>query len=233
MINVVLIDLDGTLVDSVAGIHLACSDMARQLRLEPPSVAFVRQSIGQGADALIERVLKEISGETADPVLRRRARQIYDEAYLERASLGTKLRPFAEQALDVLMDLGCEAIIATNKPGPAASAIIEHLDLGERVTSIVTPDSAGVRKPDPAFVRAALEGRAVSQAMLIGDSVIDAETARRADIPFIAMTGGYNAGIPINDSEIGKSVIVGCWTQVPAEVSEVLRRAPVGFAGSD
>ena len=233
MINVVLIDLDGTLVDSVAGIHLACSDMARQLRLEPPSVAFVRQSIGQGADALIERVLKEISGETADPVLRRRARQIYDEAYLERASLGTKLRPFAEQALDVLMDLGCEAIIATNKPGPAASAIIEHLDLGERVTSIVTPDSAGVRKPDPAFVRAALEGRAVSQAMLIGDSVIDAETARRADIPFIAMTGGYNAGIPINDSEIGKSVMVECWTQVPAKVSEVLRRAPVGFAGSD
>ena len=233
MINVVLIDLDGTLVDSVAGIHLACSDMARQLRLEPPSVAFVRQSIGQGADALIERVLKEISGETADPVLRRRARQIYDEAYLERASLGTKLRPFAEQALDVLMDLGCDAIIATNKPGPAASAIIEHLDLGERVTSIVTPDSAGVRKPDPAFVRAALEGRAVSQAMLIGDSVIDAETARRADIPFIAMTGGYNAGIPINDSEIGKSVIAECWTQVPAEVSEVLRRAPVGFAGSD
>ena len=233
MINVVLIDLDGTLVDSVAGIHLACSDMARQLRLEPPSVAFVRQSIGQGADALIERVLKEISGETADPVLRRRARQIYDEAYLERASLGTKLRPFAEQALDVLMDLGCDAIIATNKPGPAASAIIEHLDLGERVTSIVTPDSAGVRKPDPAFVRAALEGRAVSQAMLIGDSVIDAETARRADIPFIAMTGGYNAGTPINDSEIGKSVIAECWTQVPAEVSEVLRRAPVGFAGSD
>ena len=233
MINVVLIDLDGTLVDSVAGIHLACSDMARQLRLEPPSVAFVRQSIGQGADALIERVLKEISGETADPVLRRRARQIYDEAYLERASLGTKLRPFAEQALDVLMDLGCDAIIATNKPGPAASAIIEHLDLGERVTSIVTPDSAGVRKPDPAFVRAALEGRAVSQAMLIGDSVIDAETARRADIPFIAMTGGYNAGIPINDSEIGKSVMVECWTQVPAKVSEVLRRAPVGFAGSD
>ena len=168
-----------------------------------------------------------------DPALQRRGRRIYDDAYLEAARRGTVLRPFASEALDALTDLGCEAVIATNKPGPAASMIIEGLGLGDRVASIVTPDSAGVRKPDPKFINSALEGRSVAQAILIGDSDIDAETAKRADIPFIALSGGYNAGIPINESEIGNTGIATSWREVPGLVADVLRRGPLGFEESD
>ena len=233
MINVLLIDLDGTLVESVAGIHLACVEMVEQLRLPSPPEPLVRRSIGRGADALIQTILKEMSGGTVDPALQRRGRRIYDDAYLEAARRGTVLRPFASEALDALTDLGCEAVIATNKPGPAASMIIEGLGLGDRVASIVTPDSAGVRKPDPKFINSALEGRSVAQAILIGDSDIDAETAKRADIPFIALSGGYNAGIPISESEIGNTGIATSWREVPGLVADVLRRGPLGFEESD
>ena len=221
MRDLVLIDLDGTLVDSLVGIHAACVEMAMTLEIAPPTVEFVRRSIGRGADVLVEKVLMnggEATRTTSDHVS---ARDLFDRAYREGWRGGTALRPGAFEVVEDLVSDGREAIVATNKPRGPAEAMVRHFGLDRIVSRVVTPDHAGIRKPDPQFVDVALSNRCRSRAILIGDSMVDAETAFACNIPFIALAGGYNAGERIQDSNIRDSVVAQSWADIRAAVSRL------------
>ncbi len=220
MRDVVLIDLDGTLVESVDGIHAACVDMTSKLRLPAPSHSFVHRSIGRGADALVARVLAAVSNGGTRPELQAEARRAFDAAYAEAWRDGTSLRSDALDMLEVLRGEGRRPIIATNKPRAPAQAIVARLGLLEAVCGLVTPEDADTRKPDSAFVDFAMSGASRARGVLVGDSSVDAETAYGAGIPFVAVRHGYNEGIPIEESDIRDSTIVEGLCEVPA----VLRR---------
>lgn len=223
MRDVVLIDLDGTLVESVDGIHAACVDMTSKLRLPAPSHSFVHRSIGRGADALVARVLAAVSKGVTRPELHAEARREFDVAYAVTWRDGTSLRPDALDMLEVLRGEGRRPIIATNKPRAPAQAIVAHLGLLEAVCGLVTPEDADTRKPDSAFVDFAMAGASRARGALVGDSSVDAETAYGSGIPFVAVRHGYNEGIPIEDSDIRKSVIVERLSQVPAALRRLER----------
>ena len=213
--DLVLIDLDGTLVDSVDGIHAACMRMSRSIGIEPPSLEFVHRSIGRGADVLVGKILSGGRGSERRDARHRVAREAFDSAYLECWQDGTRVRHRAIETLESLISEGREAIVATNKPGRAADEIVRYFGLDTLVSALVTPDHASSRKPDPAFVDYALSGRSRSRSILIGDSMVDAETAMNARIPFVAISGGYNAGTRIEDSDIGDSQLVQGWDDIP------------------
>ena len=212
--DLVLIDLDGTLIDSVEGIHAACVRMSESIGIESPSLEFVHRSIGRGADVLVGKVLSGGRDSERRDARHRVAREAFDHAYLRCWQDGTKVRHGAIETLEALVAEGREAIIATNKPGRAADEIVRHLGLDMCVSGLVTPDHTSSRKPDPAFVDYALSGRSRSRSVLIGDSMVDAEAAMNAGIPFVAMSGGYNAGIRIEESDIGNSPVASSWNEV-------------------
>ena len=219
--DLVLIDLDGTLVHSVEGIHAACVRMSESIGIESPSLEFVHRSIGRGADVLVARVLSGGRDVERRDALHQAAREAFDHWYLQCWQDGTRIRDGAIETLEALVAEGREAIIATNKPGRVADEIVCHLGLDTLVSGLVTPDHAKSRKPHPDFVDHALSGRNRSRSVLIGDSMVDAETALNAGIPFVAISGGYNEGIRIEDSEIRDSPIVGGWDSV----HDVIRQA--------
>ncbi len=214
--DLVLIDLDGTLIDSVDGIHAACVRMSESLGIEPPSLEFVHRSIGRGADVLVGEILSGGPESESRDARHQKARAAFDHAYLECWQDGTRVRQGVFETLEALVSEGREAIIATNKPGRAADAIVRYLGLDRFVSCLATPDQAGSRKPDSAFVDYALTGRSRLRSVLIGDSMVDAQTAVNAGIPFLAIAGGYNQGVRIEDSDIRDSLMAQSWADVQA-----------------
>ena len=110
-------------------------------------------------------------------------------------------------------------MVATNKPRRPAGILVEHLDLRSLVDGVVCPEDAGVRKPDPIFVLHAIGEAPGTVGLLVGDSSIDAETARRAGIPFVAVRGGYDEGRRIDDLLPPPDGIV----DEPRDLPEVIR----------
>ncbi|MAD18692.1 MAG: hypothetical protein CMJ52_00490 [Planctomycetaceae bacterium] len=218
----VLLDLDGTLVDSLDGIHAACVVAAREIGREVPSRDLVRRSIGRGADRLLHRILARTDETMLDPAIHRRARDSFDREYRIACLAGTSLRDGVPESLAALRERGHRLWIATNKPRPPALKVVERLGLDGMVDGLHCPEDAGVLKPDPRFVRtvSGLDHPGGGGAVMVGDSSVDAETAENAGIPFIAVRGGYDEG-----RDIGRRV------PRPDVVIESPRDLPKAMAG--
>lgn len=197
--STILIDLDGTLVDSVAGIHVAAVAAAEATGSSAPTIEFVRDAIGRGADRLVHRVCSERHDGMIDQELHARARRRFDEVYVDACLAGTFLRSGAVTALETLRREGRRLVVATNKPRRPAAVVLRHLEIEDLVDRLVCPDDAGVAKPDPRFVETAVGEGPIGAALFVGDSSIDSATARAAGIPFIAIRGGYDEGRRIEE----------------------------------
>lgn len=214
-----LFDLDGTLVDSVDGIHVAGSAAAESIGGPEPTVEFVRNAIGRGVDLLVHRVGSGRQEGRVDPDRHAVARACFDEVYAESCLGGTSLRTGVVPVLEGLRREGRRLVVATNKPRRPAAILLDHLGIDRLVDGLVCPEDAGVRKPDPGFVRTAVGPGDPSKSLLVGDSSIDAETARRAGIPFIAIRGGYDEGRSIDDLAPAPDLIVDEPLGLPAAIA--------------
>lgn len=180
-----IFDLDGTLVDSLDDLHAAVTHALRTVGLPPRSREEVRGYVGEGARVLLERSVAP----RAD--LLDRALAAWWAYYEEHCLDATRPYPGVEELL-----AGARRVLAvhTNKPGALAREILGGLGLLPRFVAVTGGDEAP-RKPDPAGVRAILArvGAAPSDAVLVGDSRVDAATARAAGIPFVAVTWGFGS----------------------------------------
>lgn len=222
----VLLDLDGTLVDSVDGIHAACVVAAREIGREIPSRALVLRCIGRGADRLLHRILRCEHESTLTPDMHARARVIFDHAYRDACLEGTVLREGVTEALRTLRRLGHRLWIATNKPRIPAVRVVERLGLDESVDGLWCPEDAGVLKPDPRFIETVLriDGGTSSHAILVGDSSVDAQTAENAGIPFIAIRGGYDEGRDIGSRTPRPAVVLESPRDLVSAIAEFTTR---------
>jgi phosphoglycolate phosphatase len=178
-------DLDGTLVDSVDDLAASVNHALRVVGLPPRTREEVRGFIGEGARVLLERAVSPHQ-ERLEPALAA-WRAHYEAHLLDRtcpypgipAALAGARRPLA---------------VLTNKPGEMARRILAGLGLSPRFAAVVGGDEAP-RKPDPTGVRALLAqaGARAEDAVLIGDSVVDAATARAAGLRFVGVTWGLGA----------------------------------------
>jgi phosphoglycolate phosphatase len=183
--RVAIFDLDGTLVDSVDDLAASVNHALASLGLPLRSTGEVRGFIGEGARLLLSRAVGP-HPELVDPALAA-WRAHYEDHLLDRT------RPYPGIA-EVLTGTGRTLAVLTNKPGAMARAILDGLGLGPRFARVVGGDEAP-RKPDPTGVQrllADLGGRA-EDAVFVGDSRVDAQTAANAGIPFIAVTWGLGA----------------------------------------
>ena len=219
--ELVLLDLDGTLVDSAPGLHAAATFAAETVGATVPTAAFVRDAIGRGTDRLLHRVCSgSMEGEISSAE-HRIARAAFDRRYAVTCLSGTVLREGVRDSLDVLRREGRRLVVATNKPRRPAALVMEHLGIDAMVDGLTCPEDAGVVKPDPAFIRCAAGGTSLDRVLLVGDSSIDAASAEASAIPFVAIRGGYDEGRDIGDRRPTPDAIVNSPRDVPTAVRDL------------
>ena len=192
MARLLVLDLDGTLVDSSRDI--AASVNATLQRLRPGTAAIplerVLGFVGEGARLLIERSLAHAGlALPVDEVL-----AVYLDCYRERLLDTTRLYPGIAEALAALGPDGPALAVLTNKPGDMSRTILEGLGVAARFARILGAGDVPARKPDPAGLVALLAelGIAAADAWMVGDSATDVETGRAARVRVAGVTWGFH-----------------------------------------
>ncbi|HEX9944466.1 MAG TPA: HAD-IA family hydrolase [Thermoanaerobaculia bacterium] len=179
-------DLDGTLIDSRRDITTAVNRMRSGLGLPPLALEAVVTMVGEGARRLMERALPE-RPDRIDQALAR-----YLEHYWEVCLETTRPYPRVEGMLSALAGRYPLALLS-NKGEALSRKILDGLGLLRHFREILGGDSAPTRKPDPAGLRLLAErlGIPVERLLLVGDTWIDAETAKNAGCAFALVEWGF------------------------------------------
>src|SRR5512146_1724587 len=192
-LSLVVFDLDGTLVDSAADLAAAINAMLADFGCEPLSVPEVRRMIGDGVAMLVARALAARNCQQADLTA---AARVFMRYYESGATSLTAAFPGVDDALRALRDDGIPLAVCTNKPARISADILGSLGLAGYFARLIGGDSLPFRKPDPRVLHALLDTFAArpETSLLVGDSEIDAATARSAGMPFVLMKHGYHRG---------------------------------------
>ncbi len=202
-VELVLFDLDGTLVETGPEICDAVNGTLDSLRLPRASLQQVEDWIGHGTGELLLQALAHASGRPAatlrDSSLWRAAQPHFAVEYEQRCGTTSRLYPHAREVLRTLGERGVRRALVTNKEERFTQPVLRRHGLRPLLDRIVCGDTLPTRKPDPAGVHACLRAFGVdaARAVFVGDSSIDVATARNAGIPVWALTHGYNMGEPI------------------------------------
>lgn len=185
----IVFDLDGTLVHSIPTLAATANRLLTELDRQPLPDDTVIRFVGNGVDRLVERVLTETGGIPGDDPAPHvtRFRALYDEDPVT----GTTLYPGVPEALAALATAGHGLGVCTQKPDSPALSILRGLSLMPPITGFTGGDSTPVLKPDPAMLAHTAAQLPEGAIVLVGDSEVDAETARRAGVPFLLHTPGY------------------------------------------
>jgi len=196
--NVLLFDLDGTLVDSVPDLALAVNQTLTELHLSPFSQEVIRGWVGNGAQTLIERALSgsSIIKDNLDTDAVNKALAIFLSHYQHCLCQESSLYADVKETLISLKTLGYQLAIITNKPAQFIEPIINGLGLNGLFELLIGGDSLAERKPHPLPILHACQQLAVSveQCLMIGDSKNDILAAKAANMQSIGLTYGYNYG---------------------------------------
>jgi phosphoglycolate phosphatase len=181
-------DLDGTLIDSRRDITTAVNRMREELELPPLQLEQVVTMVGEGARKLVERALgPDFSREEVDRALAR-----YLLYYWDVCLETTRAYPGVPEMLAAL-GRSYPLALLSNKGEALSNKVLEGLGLAGHFREILGGDSLPTRKPDPAGLRllARKLGVPVRRLLLVGDTWVDAETARNAGCPFALVEWGF------------------------------------------
>lgn len=189
-LDVVVFDLDGTLADTAPDLAAALNHALTCLGRSPVPVESVRHLVGHGARALLRKGLAA-TGESSEDLVDRGFPHFLD-FYGDNICVGTRPYEGLLPALDELASRGIALAVCTNKFEWLTHRLFEALGWTGRFQSIVGGDTVGVRKPDPAPLREAIARAGGGRAAFVGDSITDADTARAAGVPLIAVSFGFS-----------------------------------------
>ncbi|MAO79668.1 MAG: HAD family hydrolase [Nocardioides sp.] len=183
----VVLDIDGTLVDSVY-LHVhAWSRAFHQVGLTVPSHR-IHGAIGMGGD----RIVTHLAGEAAEASIGDDVRARHDELF--ESVLGD-VRPTrgAGELLQALRHRGLRLVVASSANAETTDALLEAAGAATHVAEVVTGDDVGESKPHPEPVEQVLEQAGAGAAFLFGDAPWDGESARAAGVRFVGVrTGGFS-----------------------------------------
>lgn len=210
--DTILLDLDGTLVDSAPDLAAAVDQMLRALGRPVAGEALVRQWVGNGAAILVRRAMAgQFDYENGPPVPEldfKQALDLFFAAYADLNGRYARVYPGVVPFLAEARDRGCSLGVVTNKPRAFTGPLLELMDLDEWFGIAVSGDTLPVRKPDPAPLHHAMEflGGGVASTLMVGDSITDVHSARNAGIPVVAVRYGYNYGASAD--QLGADIVV-------------------------
>ena len=185
--ELVIFDLDGTLIDSVGDIADALNGALASVGRKPHSDAEVSRMIGSGVTELCRRALGGMPPAELLATVEKDYRARYHAQPLRRTGLYLGVKSTLAKLASV------QKAVATNKPGDAARAIVAGLGIAEHFVAVLGEDDVGRRKPDPLIVdilRGKI-GAARARTLYVGDSLVDADTADAARVDLGLVTYGY------------------------------------------
>ncbi len=186
----VIFDLDGTLVDSAPDIHAATNALLRAMGYQPLAYEIVVSFIGNGIPKLVERVMKASDIAFSDE---RHASLIAQFAalYGEHPADKTVFYPGVENMLKQLKSQGYALGVCTNKNLGLTKQVLGDMGIADCFGAVIGGDSLPQKKPDPAPFFACAKQLQVDEIIYVGDSEVDAQTAKAAKVPFALFTEGY------------------------------------------
>jgi len=214
--RMILIDVDGTLVDSVPDLAYCVDELMRALGPPPHGEAKVRNWVGNGVERLVRRaLLGQLDGEPPDEDYAR-AYPIFIDLYAENTSKRSRLYPGIREGLDWLKVHGYPLGCVTNKAAQFTLPLLQDLGVRDYFGIVVAGDTLPVKKPDPAPLlhAARLYGIAPDEALMVGDSVSDVKAARAAGFQIVCMSYGYNHGVDIRTAS--PDAVIDSLTELPA-----------------
>jgi phosphoglycolate phosphatase len=207
--DVVVFDLDGTLADTAPDLAGGLNHALAALGRPPIPPESVRHLIGHGARAMLRRGLAA-SGEATDALVEQ-GFPIFVEHYEAHICEGTRLFPGIEEALADVERAGGAVAVCTNKQEALAMKLFAALGWSGRFAAVVGGDTLPVRKPDPAPLIEAVARAGGGRAVLVGDSITDADTARAAGLPFVAVSFGFSDR-PVE--ALGADAVIGDYSEL-------------------
>ncbi len=225
VLSAILLDLDGTLVDSAPQLAEAVNGALRPLGRRMLALEEVRGMIGQGLPALTRAALAATGGdpgEAAFDAILGEVRAIYDRLPPPEVYDGVR------ESLGLWHGAGLRLVICTNKPEGSARRLLAELDLDRYIARLAGGDSYPRRKPHPDHLLRPLEDLGIdpASAVMVGDSGIDARAARDARIPFIVVTYGYSREGP---EELGAAAAVDRFGDVGGAIHQVAADRGLAF----
>lgn len=201
--KMILIDVDGTLVDSVPDLTYCVDVMMERLGRPPHGEAAVRNWVGNGVERLVRRaLLGRLDGEPDEAEVAV-ALPIFLELYARNVSQRSLLYPGVREGLAFMTGAGYPLGCVTNKAARFTEPLLRDLGIRDQFSLVVSGDTLPLKKPDPMPLlhAAAFFGVDPAHALMIGDSVSDVKAARAAGFGIICMSYGYNHGQDIHAAE--------------------------------
>jgi phosphoglycolate phosphatase len=200
--EMILIDVDGTLVDSVPDLAYCVDEMMTGLGRAPCGEARVRDWVGNGVERLVRRALTgTLNGEPDDADFNR-AYPLFLALYAENTSRRSCLYPGVREGLDWLQAANYRLGCVTNKAARFTEPLLRDLGVYDVFSIVISGDTLTEKKPHPAPLLHAANhfGCDPANALMIGDSVSDVAAARAAGFQIVCMSYGYNHGVDIRES---------------------------------
>lgn len=209
-----IVDLDGTMVDTVGDFEVALGRMLVELGYPAVGRDFIALTVGKGSEHLIRRTLEQVGAPTA---LYDRAWDRYQHHYLQINGQHSAVFPGVAEGLQVLRSHGLKLACLTNKPTAFARPLLAAKGLSGHFEHAFGGDIFGRKKPDPLPLLETCKalGTAPAATLMIGDSSNDAVAARAAGCPVVLVSYGYNHGEPVQgvdcDAVIDRIDALGAW----------------------
>ena len=222
-----LFDLDGTLVDSAPDLLATLDAVLPRHGFRAMRDPGLRNGIGHGARHLIEYALHQQRAEAETTALDR-IHADFLRHYEANICIETQVYPGTLELLDRFAAVGWGFAVCTNKPEGMSRLLLEKLGVAERFAAICGGDTFAVRKPDPRHLLQTIAEAAGrhDNALLVGDSRTDLDTARSAGVPFIGVSFGYT---PVPMRELGPDLLVGSYEELdPATAAGMIEAASQG-----
>jgi phosphoglycolate phosphatase len=212
--RMILIDVDGTLVDSVPDLAFCVDETMKQVGLPARGEAAVRHWVGNGVERLVMRALVNNLDGGAEQALFEKALPIFLELYAHNTSQRSFLYEGVREGLDYMQQSGYRLGCVTNKPRAFTLPILRHFEVENYFEVIICGDDTARKKPDPLPLLTAAEQVSVKpeHALMLGDSQSDVKAARAAGFQIICMSYGYNHGEDIRS--FGPDAVIDSFTEL-------------------
>ena len=202
-----IIDLDGTMVDTLGDFAQALGRMLDDLALPGIERTHIERMVGKGSEHLIKSVLHHVLAQAGQAPAAINTEAIYPQAWARYQHHYTQINgryasvyPGVVQGLTALRAAGVRLACLTNKPQRFAEGLLQAKGLDGYFEHVFGGDAFERKKPDPLPLlrTCAALGTLPAHTLMVGDSSNDAQAARAAGCPVALVTYGYNHGQPVH-----------------------------------
>ena len=213
--DILLFDLDGTLLDTALDLAPAVNHALATAGREAVSEGATRTFIGGGTDMMLGKALEATGGPVGDAEFARLSKVLV-EFYWDNIAVNTVPYPGCIATLDLLAQRGVKLAVTTNKAEKPARQLLEELGMTHRFAAIYGGDTLGREraKPLPDMLHAAIADCGGGAAAMVGDSTYDVRAGKAAGLPTVGLRFGYH-DVPVHD--LGADVLIDHWDElIPA-----------------